>query len=130
MQGDVGYIRVKPTNQPTQEDVEAFEALYGKYIKWKGMSKEYIDLLRKRIKVAEMQVQFVHTWKLRLITEINIAQAEIEALEANFRTQGMSIEQSAVYLSKWLGYNLNLRKISAMEYYLIVEEYVKGNKTE
>ncbi len=43
---------------------------------------------------------------------------------------GMTIEQTLVYLSKWAGYHINAKKITVVDYFNLLEEYGKANKTK
>jgi hypothetical protein len=42
----------------------------------------------------------------------------------------MTIEQTLIYLGKWLGYRLNPKEINVIEYYNILDEYGKANKKD
>jgi hypothetical protein len=41
---------------------------------------------------------------------------------------GMTIEQSLIYLSKWMGSWINAKDISTKEYFNLMNEYGKENK--
>ena len=41
---------------------------------------------------------------------------------------GMTIDQSLIHLSKWVGYRLNPKEITVVEYFNISEQYGKANQ--
>jgi hypothetical protein len=57
-------------------------------------------------------------------------EVEIETLKMlmNNNGVGMSIEQSLIHLSKWLGSWINTKNITASEYFDLVKEFERSNK--
>jgi len=101
--------------------------LYDQYIKKYGLSKLYKKLLALMREKALMECTFVETRDRFKLTLIEVKEVELKsALENN--GQGMSIDQALVHLSKWIGYRLNPKEITVVEYFNILEQYGKANQ--
>jgi hypothetical protein len=61
---------------------------------------------------------------------LTLLEVEIETLKMlmNNNGVGMSIEQSLIHLSKWLGSWINTKNITASEYFDLVKEFERSNK--
>jgi hypothetical protein len=46
----------------------------------------------------------------------------------NNKGSGVTIEQSLIHLSKWLGSWINVKAITTKEYFNLIDEYGKENK--
>lgn len=77
---------------------------------------------------ALLECTFVETRDRFKLTEIELKEAELSRALAN-NGNGMSIEQAVIHLSKWVGYRLDPKEISVAEYFVILDEYGKSNKT-
>ena len=120
-------MNVEPDAKEIESDVEAWQHLYDQYIKKYGLSKLYKKLLALMREKALMECTFVETRDRFKLTLIEVKEAELKsALENN--GQGMSIDQALVYLSKWIGYRLNPKEITVVEYFNILEQYGKANQ--
>lgn len=129
LNGNVEYVRKKRGIKYVNSlDVLAFEALYDDFIQVRGLGKDYLSLLDLKLKLAEKQRKFIESWNARLLNDINIMSARVIEIETRNKKESITIEQSLVYLGKWLGYHLNSREITALDYYLLLEEYGRGNK--
>ena len=42
----------------------------------------------------------------------------------------MTIDESLIYLSKFMGYRLNPKEITVIEYYTLLDHYGKANQTQ
>jgi hypothetical protein len=105
-----------------------FERLYDQYLNRFGLEKKfekYLELMRKR---AILQCDRVITGDRFLDNRIEILDAKIEELNMNFG-DGQSMEASLIHLSKWLGYKIDIKTTTVVEYFEIVREYGKTNKT-
>lgn len=125
--GEVGYVRIEPTNEPTNADFEQWEKIYDSYIKRFGLGdvhKKHLEILKKK---AILQLDYTITRTKFLITKIDILEAKLEAMMNN-AGHGMTTEQALIHLSKWLGYRVDPKKITALEYFILLEEYGTANK--
>jgi len=107
--------------------IEAWAKIYDQYLFRFGLNKKYERYLQAMVRRAELQTDYVMTKDKFKLTEIEIQDAKIANLEAHFGS-GETIEVVLVYVSKWLGYRINTREISVLEYFVILDEYGKANK--
>lgn len=108
--------------------MEAWQKLYDQYIKKYGLGKLYKRLLSVMKEKAIYELEFVELRDRFKLTEIEIKEAELKAMIDN-KGQGMTTEESLIYLGKWLGYRLNPKEINVVEYFTILDQYGKANKT-
>ena len=127
--GSLKHVRtiVKDEDKDNKEDQEAFEKIYNEYIERFGMGKLYEKWLKIMKKKAVLECDFVITQEQFKITEIQIEEAKIKAMLDN-KGEGTSIEKSLIYLGQWLGYRLNIKEVTTLEYFNLLEEYGKANK--
>lgn len=115
--------------EQNESDGEIWENIYDQYIKKYGLSKLYkkmLDIMREK---ALIECTFVMTRDRFKLTEIELKEAELNNALIN-NGNGMTIDQALIYLSKWLGYRLNPREITVIEYFNILEQYGKANKKD
>ena len=78
-------------------------------------------------KKALLEVDFIITRERFKLTEIEMQIANLDAMLMN-KGSGVTIEQSLIHLSKWLGSWINVKTITTREYFNLMEEYGKENK--
>jgi len=78
-------------------------------------------------KKALLEVDYILTRERFKLTEIEMQIANLDAMMVN-GGNGMTIEQSLIHLSKWLGSWVNAKEISTKEYFNLMNEYGKENK--
>ena len=111
----------------TDDDLKSWGIVYDDYIKTFGLSELYKKMLELMRKKALFELEFVQTGERFKLTEIELTEAKLKASLAN-NGEGITIEQSLIHLSKWLGFHLNTKKITVLEYFNILKEYGKANK--
>ena len=124
--GNMEFTRKTNAGTPAQ-DIEAWQQIYDDYIREFGLSdvqKKLFDAMKKR---AVLELDFVITGDRFKLTEIEIAIAKIDAMLTN-KGSGITIDQSLIYISKWLGQWINPRNITVKEYFNLLEQYGKANK--
>ena len=72
-------------------------------------------------------MDFVITGNRFKLTEIEIEETRLNAMLSNAGV-GMSIDESLIYISKWMGTWLNVKQITTKEYFNLLEQYGKANK--
>lgn len=129
--GDVIYIRKKVNKKDKKEESDEimFKKLYDNYLDEFGLGKLHLRLLKVMKQKALLELDYVISGDNFKLTEIALEEQRVKDMIENNK-QGMSTQQSLVYLSKWLGYHLDSKKISVREYFDIINEYGKQNKTE
>lgn len=130
-EGDLRYTRKEITQEiePNEDDSKAWERIYDQYIQKYGLSKLYKKLLNLMREKALLECTFVMTRDRFKLTQIELKEAELRGAMAN-NGNGMTIEEALVYLSKWIGYRLNPKEITVVEYFNILAQYGKANKKD
>jgi hypothetical protein len=130
-EGEIIYIKkeVMPGADPNEDDLKAWEKLHDQYIEKYGLSKLYKKLLSLMKEKALLECTFVITRDRFKLTQIELKEVELKSAIAN-NSNGMTIEEALVYLSKWIGYRLNPKEISVVEYFNILAQYGKANKKD
>ena len=126
--GDLRFVRkvVDLESEQTAQDVEQWQRVYDQYIEKYGLSELYQKLLETMRKKALIELDFVETRDRFKITEISILEEKLKNM-VNNNGKGMSIDQSLVHLSKWLGYRVDIFKTTVAEYFTLLKEYGKAN---
>ena len=118
----------RKTNHGTfEKDLETWELIYNDYLKQYGLSKTYKKMLDAMKKKAVLELDFVITGNRFKLTEIEIEETRLNAMLSNAGV-GMSIDESLIYISKWMGTWLNVKQITTKEYFNLLEQYGKANK--
>jgi len=126
--GQIHFTR-KGNEGSLELDLENWQRIYDSYIYEFGLSdiqKKLFDSMKKR---AMLELDFVITGDRFKLTEIEIQIAKMDSMLAN-RGQGITIEQMLIYLSKWLGQWINSRNITVKEYFNLMDQYGKANKSK
>ena len=129
--GELIYVRLKQekNDKINNSDEIVWQKIYNNYLDEFGLNKLHLRLLKVAKQKALLELDYVLTGDNFKLTEIKLEETRLKEMIENNK-QGMTTEQSLVYLSKWLGYHLNSKKISVREYFDIINEYGKQNKTE
>ena len=122
----MSYVR-KGKEGNEKSDIEAWQKIYDSYILEYGLSDMYKKLLNAMKKKALLEVDFIITRERFKLTEIEMQIANLDAMLMN-KGSGITIEQSLIHLSKWLGSWINVKTITTREYFNLMEEYGKENK--
>lgn len=127
-EGNFQFVRVEANTdqEPTEKDVKNWFVIYDQYLKKYGLGKKYKRLLDVMKKKALLELEFILTRERFKITQIEVEEANLKAMLAN-KGNGMTIEQTLVHLSRWVGYQLNTKKITVAEYFNILDQYGKEN---
>lgn len=127
-EGDLRYSRkkVEKDTEETEQDNESWETIYDEYIEKYGLSELYKKVLELMRKKALLECEYVITGDQFKVTQIAVLEEKLKS-SLNNNGKGMSIEQSLIHLSKWLGYPINTYKTTVVEYFNILEQYGKGN---
>jgi hypothetical protein len=128
-EGDLRYVCKDIDKAVPELCEEAWATVYDDYINQYGLSKLYKRLLEVKRKKAILECDFVITKDRFKLTLIGIEERKIEQM-LNNKGEGVSINKALVYLSKWLGYRLDPREVTTLEYFNILDLYGKENKQQ
>lgn len=124
--GDITYVRKKNEEGTEEEDEYVWETIYDSYINEFGLGKVYKKMLDSMKKRAELELDYVITGDKFKQTLINMEINRLEQLMANAGV-GMSIPETLIHLSRWMGSFINTKNITTREYFTLLKEYGKAN---
>jgi hypothetical protein len=127
--GDMTFIRKNQLKGTAQMDEFWFTKIYDEYIREFGLSDLHKKMLLAMKKRAMLECDFVITGDQFKITEIEMAIAKMESMLRN-NGSGMSIEQTLIHMSKWMGAWLNSKTISVRDYFNLMNEFKRSNKPQ
>ena len=126
-EGEFRYVCKDPLKIKGVDLDEAWCRVNDDYIERFGLHKLYKRLLAKMKEKAMLELEFVITGNRFNLTELSIAEAELKSMLSN-RGEGVGIREALVPLSKWIGYRINPKEFTVMEFFLIRDRYGKENK--
>jgi hypothetical protein len=125
-EGDLTYVRIKKDEGTEENDTLMWENIYDSYIEEFGLDKMYKKMLDSMRKRAELELDYVITGDRFKLTLINMEITRLEQLMSNAGV-GMSIPESLIHLSRWMGSFINTKNITTREYFTLLKEYGKAN---
>ncbi len=123
---DLSFVR-KGKEGSKKYDELYWQKIYNDYLDTFGLSKYHKKLLSHQKKRALAQLEHVITENKWQKTLIEMETQKLESILQNNGT-GISIEQSLIHLSKWLGYYIKTKEISVKEFFLLSKEFERVNK--
>lgn len=115
--GDYRYMRKDLTIGLDKYDLEYYHIMYNGYIKEMGLNKVYKKTLNLMRKIAILQCDYVISGDRVKLTKSEIEMEKLKSILAtNNNKEGMTIQQSLVHLSKWIGSFLDLDKLTTRQY--------------
>lgn len=125
--GNIEFVR-KDLDTGTEDlDNEFWAQIFDTYITEFGLSKMHTDMLKALKKKAEFELNYVIKNDRFALTKLELEIEKIKML-INNRGTGITIEQSLVHLSKWIGNWIDSKKITAREYFNLQKEFERANK--
>lgn len=127
--GEVKYTRVDLDHGDEKRDNEAWFKIYDSYIDEFGLSKQYNKMLNTLKKKATLELDYTIKRDKFLLTLLEIEQQNLKLLLDN-NGVGVTINESLVHLSKFVGYWLRPKDITTREYFTLLKEVERINKIE
>jgi hypothetical protein len=124
--GNYEFIRKGDSGTNEQDEIHWLD-IYDQYIKEFGLGKLHTKMLEAMRKKALLQCDYVETRDSFKITLIEMQIVKLNGMLANAGS-GITIEQTLIHLSKWMGHWINIKTIKAKEYFNLVREFERYNK--
>lgn len=128
LEGHIEHTRVTGVGN-IEQDEKAFCKIHDEYLTRYGLNKQYKQLLEVMRKKAEIQLSYVRTKDKFSLTLLEIEEENLKMMLSN-NGQGVSTEQMLIHLSKFVGYWLRAKEITAGEYFTLLDEYKRINDIE
>ena len=127
--GDLTYMRRNLKLGNEEHDTNAYEKLYSAYIEEMGLGKLYLKSLNLMKKIALLQCDYIISGDRIQLTKAEMQMSRLRSMLAkNSSNDKISIEESLVHLSKWIGSYVNLDHITARNYLDMLKALEAENK--
>ena len=112
-----------------QNDIEIWSTLYNQYLERFGLGADLSEIIRLKKKLIALRCSYIINGNKKILNQIAIDEANLLKLEG-LSVNGLTMDETLVYLSKWLGYRLDKKVITIVEYKTLVDEYGRAHKKE
>lgn len=125
--GDLTYTRMNNDKVSHDLDMKSWEILNYEYMEVFGISRHHRKYLELQKRLMMLQMELIETGNRFLNNKIRQITDEITNTFNQEKGKGMSIDQSLIYLSKFMGFKLNKRDIKTQEFFTMLGEYGRKN---
>ena len=126
-EGEYKYTRKNIERGSKDIDEKSWEIIYDDYIKQQGLGKMMTKLLECMIDKTQAELEYIITKDRFKLTECEMLETRLEQM-LNNSGSGMTISQTLIYLSKWMGSWINTKSLTTKEYFDLLKEFEKNNK--
>lgn len=130
LEGKLNYARINPvsTDEITQNDLNAWNKIYDNYLDTYGLNDLAKRFIKLQIKLSRTQNDYIIKESKFLFNVMRILKVEIEKLQKEMN-KGVSTESVLVHLSKFMGFKQTPKTLTVKEYFDLLKEYERANKT-
>lgn len=122
--GDLYFVRIDDKQLDLQGCEEAFKKVYESYMNIFGIDKKYKQQIESIKKIALLQCDYLKTKDQFKLTQIEVENAKLELFKKDIASN-VTLQQTLIHLSKWVGYRLDWKQVTVYEYYTLLEESSK-----
>lgn len=122
--GDLYFVRIDDKQLDLQGCEEAFKKVYESYMNIFGIDKKYKQQIESIKKIALLQCDYLKTKDQFKLTQIEVENAKLELFKKEIASN-VTLQQTLIHLSKWVGYRLDWKQVTVYEYYTLLEESSK-----
>ena len=127
--GNYAYIKILPSYRNLDHEdsdylKEIWYEIYDEFLTEFGFSKEYLELLEAKRRIAEMKLEYIRTDNRNLLTMIDIEEMEFNARFE--REEGARFEAVVMAIEKRQGMPIDEKKITVYKY----NNYIRNIKEE
>jgi len=124
--GELKYARTEGKGT-SRQDKMAWERIYDSYLKEYGLTGLHKKAMMLMKEIALIRLEYVITQDRRKLTDAEIKFTRMQTMLENSGVN-VTIDQTLIHLSKWLGTFLDSKNITVRQYFNLIEEYGKANK--
>lgn len=114
--GELNYCRLDLSIGNNDDDLKYFDLISDDNYKYFGLGSEYLNLLDIQLQLSEIRLDFVITGDNFLKNKISMLETEIEDIINKDLGNDNSIDETIIYLSKWMGSRINPRETTVKEF--------------
>jgi hypothetical protein len=124
--GELKYARIEGKGT-SRQDKMAWERIYDSYLQEYGLTGLHKKAMMLMKEIALIRLEYVITQDRRKLTDAEIKFTRMQTMLENSGVN-VTIDQTLIHLSKWLGTFLDSKNITVRQYFNLIEEYGKANK--
>ena len=121
---DAEFKHINKDAKERETDIENWEKVYDAFISKFGQSKQFESYCRLQKKLINFRLEFVISGDPSWLDQIMIIEKQ---LEAEKKSEGMTYTGALLVFSKILGYRLDPKKITLLEFKEIEENHGRIN---
>ena len=106
--------------------VDVAKDLQNEFIVTFGIDENYASFLRKQIQIELLKIKILKTKDRIYENDIDILEIELEELTNKEYDKGLN--SATISVEKWMGFKLDVKKISTFEYYSYIKAIEKAVK--
>jgi hypothetical protein len=123
--GDYRFVCKQIPEKWGIDEVQAFSDLYEAYVQ-KYQREKLVSQITLYKSIIELQCMYIETGDAYFLTQIEIKKASIPKIE----DKQENTTKILIQLSRFQGHRLNPREITVDEFYSIIEDYERSNKSK
>ena len=126
--GNLEKTRINKKGTPELDEM-AWDKIQDDHLKRFKISKQLLKIYTALSKKAQRELDFVITEDASNLTLAEVENEKVKSILSN-NNKGITIQQSLVYLSQWMNQWINTRQITTLEYFNLLDELEKFNKSQ
>jgi hypothetical protein len=123
--GEFRYINKDQKIRET--DIDNWATVYDAFVAKFGQSSDFEMLIKIKHKLTKLKLEFCITADVALLDYIKILEQD---LKNRMKGEKMTYSDALVLLSKFVGYRLNPREVTILEFKSLEQHYGRNNKKE
>jgi len=123
-EGKLNYCRKDLLKGNNKDDLKYYEIIKDTNYEMFGVEKEHLRLLELYFLVSEARLDWVITGDNFIKNKINMYEVEIEDI-LNRDDKGVEITELVISLSKWIGYRIDTKIVTVLEFRNMISLYKK-----
>ncbi len=108
--------------------IEVVKDLQNEFITTFGIDENYASYLRKQIQIELLKIKILKTGDRIYENDVDILEIELEELTNKEHDKG--INSATISVEKWMGFKLDVKKISTFDYYSYIKAIEKAVKVK
>ena len=125
---DFKQVLRNPKGKIDKRVVDVVKELQNEFIQTFGIDENYANYLRKQIQIELLKIKILKTGDRIYENDVDILEIELEELTS--KEQDKALNSATISVEKWMGFKLDVKKISTFEYYSYIKAIEKAVKVK
>ena len=125
---DFKQVLRNPKGKIDKRVVDVVKELQNEFIQTFGIDENYANYLRKQIQIELLKIKILKTGDRIYENDVDILEIELEELTS--KEQDKALNSATISVEKWMGFKLDIKKISTFEYYSYIKAIEKAVKVK